>query len=220
MAYRTIKTWTGAVPTAGQFPAVLVPFNVNPVDGQKMKITFNSVDRVYSFHDNDGASTRFTSSPTSACQIGATPKDTIKNLICTIHSNPVDTRVGTDNTITPQASGTNLIVYGNNKITTGPSIAFVTSTGSSFLGSNSTHQVGADVSNAYGMSPGYSNVYSAISFNTGTSHQILVIDNPNDDGYNAGPPKSNLKVVTVNLAPHVIHEITTLGCSTNCILYG
>ena len=218
MAYRTIKSWTGAIPVAGQFPATQVPFNSNPSDGDTIQITFNGVTRVYGFKSNGGAAAHFVSSPTSACQIGSNTKQTIINLINTINTNPHDTQVGTDGTISPVLSGDNMfIVYGNNKIVTGPTISDPIG---SFLGSNATHQTGVAVAHAYGMQSSYSDVYSAISFNSGNTHQILVVDNPNDDGYNAGPPKSNLKVVTVALAPNVIHEITTLGCSTSCTLYG
>lgn len=224
MAYRTVKEYGGANIAAGEFPATKVQFTSNPVDGNTISIAFNSVTRVYTFKENDGASTRFTSSPTDLCQIGATPKDTIENLVNTINTQPRDTQVGTDGTITPVASGSDMfIVYGNNKIVTGPTI---TTSSGSFLGSNSSHQAGALQLGAYpdktSTDGPYNNSYSAICFpGTGVaSHDLLVLREVNGDAYNIGPPKSRMHVVSVPLQGGVIHEIQTFGSKDACVLFG
>ena len=224
MAYRTIKSWTGTGAnniTAGRFPHTYVPFKANPVNAQEISITFNNVVRTYGFYDTHGAATHFVSPPTSACQIGSTIEQTIANLICTINSDPHATKVGTDGTISLQTSGTSgLMVYGNSKMVTAPVITHVSDSGGVDFLESRVSQTGAVVVGAYGMADGYANAYSAISFATNGPHDVLVVDNPNDDGYNIGPPKSNLKVVSVNLNAGVIHEITTLGSKDTCTLYG
>ena len=224
MAYRTVKEYIGSAVAAGEFPATKVQFTSNPADGNTISIVFNSVTRVYAFKENDGASTRFTSSPTTICQIGATPKDTIENLVNTINTQPRDTQVGTDGTITPVVSGSDMfIVYGNNKIVAGPTIS---ATSGSFLGNNLTHQTGALQSGAYPDKTHddgpYNNSYSAICFaGTGVdSHDLLVLKEVDGDAYNIGPPKSRMHVVTVPLQGGVIHEIQTFGSKDACVLFG
>ena len=224
MAYRTVKEYGGEAVAAGQFPAVATPFTSNPDNNNVITITFNGVSRAYTFVDNGGASTRFQSSPTTKCQIGATIKHTIQNLINTINTSPQATEIGTPGTITPVLSGSDtFIVYGNEKTTSLP--ACVASPGS-FLGSSSTIQNGQLVRGAYpdksSTDGPYNNSYSAICFSgTGVvNRDLLVLKEVDGDAYNIGPPKSRMHVVSVPLQGGVIHEIQTFGSTAACVLFG
>jgi hypothetical protein len=224
MAYRTVKEYGGVIVAAGEFPARKVQFISNPVDGNSITIVFNGVSRSYTFSEVGGADISFVSPPTTVCHIGSNIQKTIINLIHTINSTPIDIQVGTDGTITPVLSGSeNFIVYGNNKITTGPSIQ---STIGGFLGATIEHQAGQLQKGAYPdvNSPNgpYNNSYSAICFGGSgvTNHDLLVLKEVNGDAYNIGPPKSCMHVITIPLQGGVIHEIQTFGSTSPCVLLG
>lgn len=224
MGYRTVKEYSGANVSAGQFPGIATPFVDNPNNNDEISIVFNGVTRTYTFVDNDGASTKFQSSPTTKCQIGADPKHTIQNLINTIHTDPLATQVGAAGTITPVLSGSDtFMIYGNEKTSTLPTC---NSSVGSFLGSTSTIQNGANQAGAYpdkvSTDGPYNNSYSAICFNTSgiASHDLLVLKEVDGDAYNIGPPKTRMHVVSVPLQGGVIHEIQTFGSKDACILFG
>jgi len=207
--YKQVKANTAGTVAAGKYASIdliVSPAEI-PDEGETLTITHSSIVRTYTFSLTSGISTQTINAPVSrTCRIGSTPRETLNNLVNTIHSNVHDTSLGKDDTIStavssPTVTGTGqMTIYSNAKIQ--GDITVGGTWGSTVSGNNTT---GEAVS-------GYNDgVWTAIQ-GTGSPMELL-IRNPSSKAYNAGPPVNGLKKVIVTLPSDVIIPLETWGCN-------